>query len=271
MVSERVLKRWMREVRNGHRPPQVLLDELRRLPFENVGVAKLDTHRRLRRGIPEVVFGEGKTPEQLIRIIQRLLAMRELVLVTRLDPSVFTDVHRALPSLRYHPVARLAYHVPRGRLLRRGFVAVLSGGTSDLPIAEEAVLTLELLGSRAVRLYDVGVAGVHRLLSQWRLLQRARVLVVVAGMEGALPGVVAGMVEAPVIGVPVSTGYGAAFSGVSALLTMLNSCSSGLTVVNIDNGFGAGYAAALILAGHRRPVPSTPAARRKRPSGGSSR
>ena len=246
MVSERVLKRWMREVRSGHRPPQVLLDELRCLPFENIGVAKLDTHRRLRRGIPEVVFGEGKTPEQLIRIIQRLLAMRELVLVTRLDPSVFTDVHRALPSLCYHPVARLAYHVPRRRLLRRGFVAVLSGGTSDLPIAEEAVLTLELLGSRAARLYDVGVAGVHRLLAQWRLLQRARVLVVVAGMEGALASVAAGLVRCPVIAVPTSIGYGANFHGIAPLLAMLNSCAPGVGVVNIDNGFGAAYLAHVI-------------------------
>jgi len=246
MVTEERLRRWVREVRNGHRPPQTLIEQLRHLPFDDVGVARLDTHRRLRRGLPEVVLGDGKTPEQLIRIARRILESGELALITRLDSHTFQEVHRALPMLRYDPLARIAYHIPRSRKTLRGFVVVVTGGTSDLPIAEEARMTLELLGSRTASLYDVGVAGVHRLLSQWRLLRRARVIVVVAGMEGALASVVAGLVRCPVIAVPTSVGYGAHFQGLAPLLTMLNSCVPGIGVVNIDNGFGAAYLAHVI-------------------------
>ena len=246
MVNEQTLRRWLRDVRDGRRTTRALIDELRRLPVDNVGVARLDTHRRLRRGLPELILGDGKTPRQLTRIIQRLLRLDELVLVTRLHPEIFREIHPVLPKLRSDPMARLAYQLPKARRTRRGFVVVVTGGTSDLAIAEEAAVTLELLGSRAARLYDVGVAGVHRLLNQWRLLQRARAIVVSAAMEGALASVVAGLVRCPVIAVPTSVGYGASFQGIAPLLTMLNSCVPGIGVVNIDNGFGAGYLAHVI-------------------------
>jgi NCAIR mutase (PurE)-related protein len=241
MVNEQLLRRWMREVRNRRQTPRALLDELRRLPFEDLGFARLDTHRRLRRGLPELVFGDGKTPQQLTQIVRRLIQRGELVLVTRLDPHAFTEIRHALPGVHYNPVARLAYQVPRSRRALRGLVLVITGGTSDLPVAEEAAVTLELLGSRTARLYDVGVAGVHRLLGQWRLLHRARAIIVIAGMEGALASVVGGLVRCPVIAVPTSVGYGASFQGLAPLLTMLNSCVPGVGVVNIDNGFGAAY------------------------------
>ena len=246
MLNERRLQRWMGDVRRGRSSPHTLLNELRRLPFDDLGFARLDTHRRLRRGIPEVVFGGGKTPLQLLRITRRLLQHGEVVLITHLDPQVFTELSGALPSLRYHPMARLAYEPPASRRRLRGFAPVVTGGTSDLPIAEEAALTLELLGSRTARLYDVGVAGVHRLLAHWPLLQQARAIVVIAGMEGALASVVAGLVPCPVIAVPTSIGYGAGFQGLAPLLTMLNSCVPGIGVVNIDNGFGAAYLAHVI-------------------------
>lgn len=233
-------------MRNGHRPPQALIEELRRLPFEELGFARLDTHRRLRRGLPEVILCEGKTPEQLQRIVTRMTAAGEMVLLTRLEPSFYEQLRESLPKLRYHPVARLGYQGLARRRRRRGLCLVVTGGTSDQPIAEEAAVTLELLGARSVRLYDVGVAGVHRLLSQWRLLQRARVIIVIAGMEGALASVVAGLVRCPVIAVPTSVGYGASFQGLAPLLAMLNSCVPGIGVVNIDNGFGAAYLAYLI-------------------------
>jgi NCAIR mutase (PurE)-related protein len=247
MLGERELLAWIRQIQRGRRSPRAALEALRRLPFDNLGFARLDTHRRLRRGLPEVVLAEGKRPAQLVRIVRGLIRTGELALVTRLDPAVFTELRAHLPRLRYDPAARLAYVVPPGaRRPRGGLALVLTGGTSDVPVAEEAALTLTLLGSRAARLYDVGVAGVHRLLAHWRLLQRARVTVVVAGMDGALPSVVAGLIRCPVIAVPTSVGYGANFQGIGPLLTMLNSCAPGVAVVNIDNGFGAGYLAHVI-------------------------
>lgn len=246
MVNEQALRRWAREIRNGRRTPRALIEELRRLPFDDIGIARVDTHRHLRRGLPEIVFGDGKTPEQLIRIVRRLLQAGEPALVTRLSADAFADIRAALPTLRYDPLARIAYQPPRSRRALRGLVLVVTGGTADLPVAEEARLTLELLGSRPATLYDVGVAGVHRVLAHWRLLQRARVIVVIAGMEGALPSVVAGLVRCPVIAVPTSVGYGAGFQGLAPLLAMLNSCVPGVGVVNIDNGFGAAYLAHVI-------------------------
>ena len=236
----------MRQVRAGRRSPRALIEELRRLPFDHVGFARLDTHRRLRRGLPEIIFSDRKTSRQLIQIVRHLTRARELVLLTRLDPHAFQEIRQALPRLRYNPIARLAYQLPGSRRTLRGHVVVITGGTSDLPIAEEAAATLELLGSRASRLYDVGVAGIHRVLGQWRLLRQARVIIVIAGMEGALASVVAGLVPCPVIAVPTSVGYGASFQGIAPLLTMLNSCVPGIGVVNIDNGFGAAYLAHLI-------------------------
>ena len=246
MLNERTLQRWVRDVRNGRRTPRSLIDELRRLPFDDIGVARLDTHRRLRRGLPEVIFGDGKSPVQLSRIVRRVLRAGELVLITRLAPDSFEELRTTCPALRYDPLARIAFLPPRSRRALRGFALVVTGGTSDFPVAAEARLTLELLGSRPALLHDVGVAGVHRLLAQWRLLQRARVIVVVAGMEGALASVVAGLVRCPVIAVPTSVGYGAGFQGLAPLLTMLNSCVPGIGVVNIDNGFGAAYLAHVI-------------------------
>ena len=247
MLNSQRLARWLRQVRNGHRPIATVVADLQRLPQEDLGFAKLDTHRRLRRGYPEVIFCEGKTPDQVARLARRLMRLRELVMLTRLEPAMARVVGRRVPQLRYDSVARLGFWVPgRAATRRRGLVVVVSAGTADLPVAEEAAKTLELMGSRTVRLYDVGVAGIHRVLTQVRLLQRARVVVVVAGMEGALPSVVGGLVGCPVIAVPTSVGYGASFSGVAPLLTMLNSCVPGVGVVNIDNGFGAGYLAHVI-------------------------
>jgi len=246
MVTERRLKYWLGQVRNGRRTPAALIETLRRLPYEDLGFARLDTHRWLRRGLPEVIFCDGKSPSQIIQIARRALSHQAFVLLTRLDPMTFEAIHASLPKLRYDPIARLAYSRGAARRMRRGRILVVTGGTSDIPVAEEAAVTLELLGSRVARLYDVGVAGVHRLLGQWRLLQQARAIIVIAGMEGALPSVVAGLVRCPVIAVPTSVGYGASFQGIGPLLTMLNSCVPGVGVVNIDNGFGAAYLAHVI-------------------------
>ena len=252
MLTEQRLRRWARALREGRQTPHAFVEELKRLPFDPLGDVRLDTHRRLRRGAPEVIFCEGKTPQQLIRIVRHLSQAKDLILLTRLEPQAYAAIQQACPGLRYDPVARLAVRPSRAGQRLRGLALVVTGGTSDMPIAEEAVLTLQLLGSRATRLYDVGVAGVHRLISQWPLLRRARVIVVVAGMEGALASVVAGLVSCPVIAVPTSIGYGASFKGLASLLTMLNSCVPGVGVVNIDNGFGAAYLAHLINASSSR-------------------
>jgi len=254
MVSEQRLRRWLREVRDGRRAITTVVEELKRLPYDSLGFARLDTHRRLRRGYPEVILCEGKTPAQLVQLTKRLMDFRDLVILTRLDPQTFQTIQQDLKALRYDPMARLGYWVPgRAPTALRGLVLVISGGTADLPVAEEAALTLQVLGSRPIRLYDVGVAGVHRLLAAFSLLQRARAIVVVAGMEGALASLVAGLVRCPVVAVPTSVGYGASWSGIGPLLTMLNSCVPGVAVVNIDNGFGAGYLAHVMNAdGNRR-------------------
>lgn len=248
MVDARRLRRWVRDIRNGRRSPQALIEELRRLPFENLGFARFDTHRRIRRGVPEAILCEGKSPEQLLHLVRRILHVRELVLLTRLEPDIYAQLRAHVPTLRYDPAARIAYQPSHRRRVLKGLVVVVTGGTSDAPIAEEAAVTLGVLGSRAVRLYDVGVSGVHRVLSQWRLLRRARAIIVIAGMEGALASVVAGLVSCPVIAVPTSIGYGASFHGIAPLLAMLNSCAPGIGVVNIDNGFGAAYLAHIINA-----------------------
>lgn len=227
---------------------------MRRWPVEHLGIARLDTHRRQRRGVPEVILGSGKSPKQLMRIANRLAGTGSPVLITRLEPDTFHALARGVPGLRYVTAARIAYRLPRRPRRALGLVAVVTGGTSDIPIAEEAVTTLQLLGSRAVRLYDVGVAGVHRLLRHWALLRRSQAIVVVAGMEGALASVVAGLVRCPVIAVPTSVGYGASFGGIAALLTMLNSCVPGIGVVNIDNGFGGAYLAHVVNRASAAPL-----------------
>ena len=222
-----------------------VLAELRDQPFEDLGFARVDHHRAIRQGFPEVILGLGKTAEQIATIAERIVAHGHPLLVTRADRSAWAAVQRVIPEATYHEVARaitLAREVPRGH----GVVTIASAGTSDLPVAEEAAVTAELMGNDVDRVYDVGVAGIHRVLSARDRLSSARVIIVVAGMEGALPSVVAGMVDVPVIAVPTSVGYGASFGGIAALLGMLNSCANGVSVVNIDNGFGAGCIASMI-------------------------
>ena len=222
-----------------------LLNRLRDQPFEDLGFARIDHHREIRQGIPEVVLGLGKTPEQIAAIALRIVDRGQALLITRADELVWEHLRTRLPETRYHPLARaitLAREVPPGK----GVISVVTAGTSDLPVAEEAAVTAELLGNQVDRLCDVGVAGIHRVLSERSRLADARVIIVAAGMEGALPSVVAGMVDVPVIAVPTSIGYGASFNGVAALLGMLNSCANGVSVVNIDNGYGAGCVASMI-------------------------
>jgi NCAIR mutase (PurE)-related protein len=223
------------------------LDALRHLPYEDIGFAKIDHHRGLRDALPEVIFGEGKTPEQIAAIGARLVEKSGRLLVTRLDRLGFRALQQAVPDIEYHDLARVAIVDRDPRPLAPG-VLVLCAGTADLPVAQEAMLTARLMGNEAVLNSDVGVAGIHRLFDKLDQIRDANVLVVVAGMEGALPSVVAGLVEAPVIAVPTSVGYGASFGGLAPLLAMLNSCAAGVSVVNIDNGFGAGYQAGLINA-----------------------
>lgn len=221
------------------------LAHLRHLPYEDLGYAELDHHRALRKGFPEVVLGEGKTPEQLAAIAEKLAAGSDKLLITRADVERYRAVKENVPDAVYHAPAR-AITLERTRAPKQPGVAVCCAGTSDVPVAEEAAITAEIMGSAADRLYDIGVAGIHRLLDKLETLRRANAVVVVAGMEGALPSVVAGLVSAPVIAVPTSVGYGASFGGLTPLLAMLNSCAAGVAVVNIDNGFGAGYLAAVI-------------------------
>jgi pyridinium-3,5-biscarboxylic acid mononucleotide synthase len=222
-----------------------LLGTLRDAPYDDLGFAKLDNHRSIRQGFPEVILGLGKTPDQIAGIAARLVDRGHPLLVTRADEAAAAAVQKVVPDAEYLSLAR-AIVVRRPVEPGRGTVAVASAGTADLPVAEEAAVTAEIMGNTVDRLYDVGVAGIHRVLGERSRLQSARVIIVVAGMEGALPSVVAGMVDVPVIGVPTSIGYGASFGGIAALLGMLNSCANGVSVVNIDNGFGAGCIASMI-------------------------
>jgi pyridinium-3,5-biscarboxylic acid mononucleotide synthase len=249
------LKKVLRGVRAGRVGVPEAMERLREGHVADLGFATLDLHRALRRGFPEVVYGAGKTVEQIRAITTRLHAAGQTVLVTRIGPEVHQELARTFPDLENHATARAAVlHAGRRRPGRPGIV-VMSAGTSDQPVAEEAALTAAVMGHEVRRVYDVGVAGLHRLMSHRQALLDARVIVAVAGMEGALPSVVAGLVDCPVIGVPTSTGYGTGAGGFAALMAMLNSCASGVAVVNIDNGFGAGCLAALINQG--RPTRAT--------------
>ncbi len=224
------------------------LTELRDLPFADLGFAMVDHHRALRQGVSEVILGQGKTPPQIVAIASELSRAGHNVLVTRIDPNAAAEVQLALPDSRYHALARtLTLEVAEIPALSTDSVALVSAGTSDLPVAEECAETMRMLGIKFERVFDVGVAGIHRLLHRKEIIDRARVAIVIAGMEGALASVVGGLVDMPVIAVPTSVGYGASFQGLAALLGMLTSCASGITVVNIDNGFGAAFAAARIL------------------------
>ena len=223
------------------------LFQLKSLPLEDIGFATLDHHRSLRKGFPEVIWGAGKTASQIITIVKKMLSKKHAILVTRVDARKAAQIKRTLPALTYHPTSRLLTAAPARPLRQgRGTIMVVSAGTSDIPVAEEALITASIMGNPVDHLYDVGVAGIHRLMEKKEKLFSASVLIVVAGMEGALPSVIGGLVEKPVIAVPTSTGYGTGFGGIAALLSMLNSCASGIAVVNIDNGFGAGYIASLI-------------------------
>jgi pyridinium-3,5-biscarboxylic acid mononucleotide synthase len=240
-----MLEEILEQVQNGTLSVTEAKEKL--ATFENLGFAKIDHHRKKRQGFPEVVFGEGKTAEQIITIVQSLRARNSQVLVTRISKEKAERVRQACPEFTYVEVASILFWKEEKEVrFKEGYIAVVAAGTSDLRVAEEAAVTAEVLGSKVHRIYDVGVAGIHRLLSHADEIQNATVSVVVAGMEGALPSVVGGLVSHPVIAVPTSIGYGANFNGLSALLTMLNSCASGISVVNIDNGFGGGYNAVLI-------------------------
>ena len=236
----------LRLVASGESTPESALSRLRTLPYEDLGFAKVDHHRSLRKGYPETIFCAGKTPEQVVIIANRMREEGSNVLGTRCTPTIKEAVLAGCPDAVYHEAARAFTITVAPPPLLDGYIAVVCAGTSDIPVAEEAVTTCEALGNRVERVYDVGVAGIHRLLGQRNRLEAANVIIVCAGMEGALPSVIAGLASAAVIAVPTSVGYGASFGGIAALLGMLNSCATGLTVVNIDNGFGAAVAAATI-------------------------
>jgi len=249
-MTTETLRKLLEDVRTGRLSPDEagaqVLDALRQAPFEDVGFARIDHHRELRQGFPEVILGLGKTPGQTAEVAARIVARGRPLLITRVTPEAAEAVRQVVPGATHHPEARLMT-LAQGDVARgKGTILVACAGTSDLPVAEEAALTATLMGNDVERLYDVGVAGLHRLLSAREQLSRARVIIVAAGMEGALPSVLAGLVSVPVIAVPTSIGYGASFGGVAALLGMLNSCANGVTVVNIDNGFGAAATASLI-------------------------
>ncbi|NES17812.1 MAG: nickel pincer cofactor biosynthesis protein LarB [Symploca sp. SIO3E6] len=254
-MNQEILQKLLESVAAGQTTPNEALGKLKHFDFEAVGeFAKIDHHRNLRNGFPEVIWGSGKTPEQIVQIIEAMKRKNQEVgqdlpiMATLIEPEVFTQLQAQLPTLKYYPRAKICALVPENLEPKYpGLITVISAGTADLPVAEQAAITAELSGFQVNRLWDVGVAGLHRLLSNLPIITQADVLIVVAGMEGALPSVVGGLVDSPVIAVPTSVGYGASFNGVAPLLTMLNSCASGIGVMNIDNGFGAAILAGKIL------------------------
>lgn len=216
------------------------------LPYKDLGFAKVDCHRTLRRGFPEVIFGKGKTVNQIIKIAKKIISHDGILLITRTDKKVFRALKKIYPKVRFNEKANLVYLRKKPAAVKKGLVLIVTAGTADMPVAEEARVTLEIMGNRVEMLYDVGVAGIHRVFHNKEVLDRASIIIVIAGMEGALASVVSGLVSKPVIAVPTSVGYGASFSGIAPLLTMMNCCSPGIAVVNIDNGFGAAYFASMI-------------------------
>ena len=241
------LERLLKNVKSGETSVEEAKAQLKSLPFEDLGFARIDHHRVLRKGFPEVIWGEGKTSHQILSIMKQLKSKGHNVLITRLDEKRAKVIRRVFRKSQYYPQSRVLTLLNHPiELIGKGTILVVTAGTTDIPVAEEAVVTAQLMGNQVETLYDVGVAGIHRLLSERGRLEKARVIIVVAGMEGALPSVVGGLVDRPVIAVPTSIGYGTSFGGVTALLAMLNSCASGVAVVNIDNGFGAGCMASLI-------------------------
>lgn len=240
------LRKLLQQVKSGRMSPDEAVSRLRHLPFEDLGFAKVDHHRTLRLGLPEVIFSQGKTPRQVAAIFKRMALHGTNVLATKAGDEHFRAVKKTLRKAEYNSAARTIVLKQDSAKYGKGLVVVISAGTSDIPVAEEALVTADAMGNEVAHLYDVGVAGIHRLLANKTVLDAARVVIVCAGMEGALPSVVGGLVGVPVIAVPTSVGYGAAFKGLAALLGMLNSCASNVSVVNIDNGFGAGYVASMI-------------------------
>ena len=248
-MNQSELLKILEDIHAGMLSPAKAVERLKHLPFEDIGFAKVDHHRALRQGYAEVIFGKGKTPAQVAEIVRAMISKKASsrnVLVTRADPKIFAAVKRVSRAAKFHPLSSVIAIERNKEISGKGTILVVSAGTSDIPVAEEAVLTARMMGNRVEQLFDVGVAGIHRLLEHRSELTEARVIVCVAGMEGALPSVVGGLVGIPVIAVPTSTGYGASFGGVAALLGMLNSCASNVTVVNIDNGFGAACVASCI-------------------------
>lgn len=245
-MDQRDIRRLLEQVKSGDISVEAAVEKLKVAPFEDLGYAKVDHHRGLRQGAPEVIYGAGKSASQILGIVRAMLSRGEKnVLITRLALDAAEEISRSI-ELSYDPVSRIGLVGKKNEITATGTIVVATGGTSDIPVAEEAAQVAEALGNRVERLYDVGVAGLHRLLSKLDVLVSARVVIAVAGMEGALASVVGGLVDCPVIAVPTSIGYGASFNGLAALLSMLNSCASGVSVVNIDNGFGAGYLASMI-------------------------
>ena len=240
------LKALLEQVRTGEVTPDAALDQMKSLPFEDLGFAKVDHHRALRTGVPEVIFGPGKSPEHFVEIFDRLAGREHSVLATRVSEEQVAAVVARFPAVEHNHLARTLVLRREGEKLGKGTIGIISAGTSDIPVAEEAQVTAEAMGNEVDAIHDIGIAGIHRLIHHRQRLEEARVVIVCAGMEGALPSAVGGMVSSPVIAVPTSIGYGASFHGLAALLGMLNSCASNVTVVNIDNGFGAGYVASLI-------------------------
>jgi NCAIR mutase (PurE)-related protein len=246
-LDREIIKDLLRQLQKGEVGVDDVMKALKDLPFEDIGMACIDHHRGLRRGLSEVIFGEGKSADQIVAIMKHMTQRQENIMVTRLSGEKAGIIRQSFPESEYHAGARvltLTHHALEDQ--GRGPILVISAGTSDIPVAEEAALSARFMGNRVETVYDVGVSGLHRVLAHREQLEQATVIIVVAGMEGALPSVVGGLVDKPVIAVPTSIGYGASFGGITALLGMLNSCASGVTVVNIDNGFGAGYAASLI-------------------------
>lgn len=249
-VDQTELENILRAHRDGKIDDTTAAQQIKNLSYEDIGYARVDHARAERQGFPEVIFGEGKTSLQICGIFEKLLARRPNVLITRTNEDVYGDIRNIHTDAEWHESARMIRVIRDNAELGAGEITVVTAGTSDIPIAEEAALTAESMGNRVKRVWDAGVAGIHRILAERELLQNSRVVIVVAGMEGALPSVVGGLVAVPVIAVPTSVGYGAAFGGIAALLGMLNSCASNVTVVNIDNGFGAGFVASLINRDH---------------------
>ena len=244
-MNKKEIEKILQQFKSGQIEIEKVLEKLKHFPYDDLGFAKIDSQRQLRKGFPEVIFCQGKTLEQISKIAKRIKETRGKIVATRATPEVYQEIKKTIPGVTYFKEARIVA-VEEKKKVSSKFILVVSGGTADVPVAEEAAVIAELMDNRVERLFDVGVAGLHRLLINSKKLLAANVLIVVAGMEGALPSVVGGLVDKPIIAVPTSVGYGASFKGLSALLTMLNSCAPGLAVVNIDNGFGAGYMASLI-------------------------